>query len=236
MASKTSRLISLFAASISLATVGLVTSIPPVRAYNSRVDVRLDRLTNETFDALMRRAEVVARAAAQRSFDRDVLISDVSVQILGQNAGTQMPLMSLDVSRQNWQNRPDVKRWATYYKSARVLFGIPSQGEFAVPNGAGAGFAPVNAPPEPMTPPAPGASPIPMPIDTPGIQPSPSPSPAVEAAPRSNSPAETKAGDAAQKAGDAAGKPGASVKPKKTIKPKPPQPVTPATQPVAPQP
>jgi hypothetical protein len=233
MASKTSRLLSLFAASISLVTVGLVTP-QPSRAYNSRVDVRLDRLTNETFDALMRRAEVVARAAAQRSFDRDVLISDVSVQILGQNAGTEMPLMALDVSRQNWQNRPDVRRWATYYKSARVLFGLPSQGDFAIPNPAGAGFTPVNTP-QPMTAPAPGASPIPMPIDTPGIQSTPTPSPVVpspgvEASPRSNAPkAEEAAKDASQKAGTAA-KDGA--RPKKTIKPKSPvQPVAPATAP-----
>jgi hypothetical protein len=230
MASKTSRLLSLFAASISLVTVGLVTP-QPSRAYNSRVDVRLDRLTNETFDALMRRAEVVARAAAQRSFDRDVLISDVSVQILGQNAGTEMPLMALDVSRQNWQNRPDVKRWATYYKSARVLFGLPSQGDFAIPNPAGAGFTPVNTP-QPMTPPAPGASPIPMPIDTPGLQPAPTSSPAVETAPRSNSPAlpnSPKSGDAAK---DPTQKVGEAAKPKKATKSKPPvQPVAPTTKP-----
>ncbi|NJM49412.1 MAG: hypothetical protein HC860_27205, partial [Alkalinema sp. RU_4_3] len=117
MAHRTFRFLSLGAASIGL-VLSLCQSV--VQAYNARTDIVLDRLTNETFDGLKQRAEVIARAAAQRSFDRDVLISDVSVNILARHNGSEMPIMTLGVSRLNWQNRPDVRRWATYYKSAQA--------------------------------------------------------------------------------------------------------------------
>jgi hypothetical protein len=189
MAHRTIRFLSLCAAS-----VGLVLSLSQsvVQAYSARTDVVLDRLTDETFDALKQRAEVIARAAAQRSFDRDVLISDVSVNIIARNNGSEMPLMTLGVSRLNWQNRPDVRRWATYYKSAQALLQLPSQGDLPIPNSGGGNFNPFPQSPAPIVP-APSAAPLP--IDTPGVKP---PTPNVEASPRSA------AGDAAAKAGEAA--------------------------------
>jgi hypothetical protein len=186
MAHRTIRFLSLCAAS-----VGLVLSLSQsvVQAYSARTDVVLDRLTNETFDGLKQRAEVIARAAAQRSFDRDVLISDVSVNIIARHNGSEMPLITLGVSRLNWQNRPDVRRWATYYKSAQALLQLPSQGDLPIPNSGT--FNPFPNP-EPIVP---APSTAPLPIDTPGVKPL---TPNTEASPRSA------AGDAAAKAGEAA--------------------------------
>lgn len=95
-----------------------------VQAYTARVDVSLDRLPNEPYDALIRRAELVTRAAAQRSFDRDILASEVSVIIIGRNQGTETPILTLDVSRVQWSGRPDTRRWATYYRTAPALLGF----------------------------------------------------------------------------------------------------------------
>ena len=95
-----------------------------VQAYTTRVDVSLDRLPNEGYEALIRRADIVARAAAQRSFDRDILASEVSVIVIGRNQGAETPILTLDVSRVQWSGRPDTRRWATYYKSSAVLLGF----------------------------------------------------------------------------------------------------------------
>jgi len=95
-----------------------------VQAYTTRVDVALDRLPNESYDALTRRADIVARAAAQRSFDRDILTSEVSVIIIGRNQGSETPILTLDVSRVQWSSRPDTRRWATYYKTSAALLGF----------------------------------------------------------------------------------------------------------------
>lgn len=40
-----------------------------VRAYTARVDLTIDRLPDEAYETILRRAEMSARAAAQRSFD-----------------------------------------------------------------------------------------------------------------------------------------------------------------------
>ncbi len=98
-------------------------SIAPqiVQAYTARADIVIDRLPEETYETLLRRAEATARAAAQRSFDQDILITEVSVIISGQNYGAIAPVLDLRVSRQQWRNRPDPQVWATYYRSARSL-------------------------------------------------------------------------------------------------------------------
>lgn len=57
------------------------------QAYTARASLTLNRQPNETYETLMRRAETNARAAAQRSFDQDILVTDVAVTIVAQNQG-----------------------------------------------------------------------------------------------------------------------------------------------------
>lgn len=99
--------------------------IPQVaQAYTARVEVSLRTQPNETYENLIRRAEAVARAAAQRSFDGDILITDVAVTIIGEHDGAIAPVLLLDVSRQNWRNRPETPYWATYFPSSELLLGF----------------------------------------------------------------------------------------------------------------
>ncbi|BAZ53024.1 hypothetical protein NIES4103_56890 [Nostoc sp. NIES-4103] len=95
-----------------------------VRAYTARVDLTIDRLPGETYETILRRAEATARAAAQRSFDQDILVTDTSIIISVQNYGAIAPVLALEVSRQQWRTRPDAQRWATYFKTARSLLGF----------------------------------------------------------------------------------------------------------------
>lgn len=93
------------------------------QAYTMRVDVTLDRLPFETLDAMVKRAELVARAAAQRSFDRDILANDVSIIVTGRQGEIVAPILTLSVSRSQWQITPDARRWATYYRTSMLGFG-----------------------------------------------------------------------------------------------------------------
>lgn len=95
-----------------------------VHAYTARSSVTLNHQPNETFQGFLRRAEAVARAAAQRSFDRDILVTDVAVTVLGQNEGTIVPLLTLRVSRQAWRSRPDPQSWISYFPNTQSLLGI----------------------------------------------------------------------------------------------------------------
>ncbi|MEL6164541.1 MAG: hypothetical protein AAFR37_12535 [Cyanobacteria bacterium J06628_3] len=92
-----------------------------VQAYTNRVDLEITRFPGDNYQSLLRRAEAVARAAAQRSFDKDILVTDVSVVVSAQNYGAIAPVLELNVSRIQWRNRPDTQRWAKYFKMARTL-------------------------------------------------------------------------------------------------------------------
>jgi hypothetical protein len=92
-----------------------------VRAYTARVDLQIERMQDESYEATLRRAEAVARAAAQRSFDQDILATDVSVVVTVESYGAVAPILSLQVTRQQWRSRPDPQVWATYFKTARSL-------------------------------------------------------------------------------------------------------------------
>lgn len=93
-------------------------------AYTARSSVTLNHEPNESFQGFLRRAEAVARAAAQRSFDRDILVTDVAVTVLGQNEGAIVPLLLLRVSRQAWRSRPDPQNWISYFPNTQSLLGI----------------------------------------------------------------------------------------------------------------
>ncbi|MGB3311177.1 MAG: hypothetical protein WBG32_16135 [Nodosilinea sp.] len=117
------------AASVVLAAlIGLGSAVvpalvaPPVaQAYTSRVNLYVVRDRSESFDTLVRRSEIIARAAVQRSFDADLLMTDVIVTIIGDNQGVSVPILTVPVSRSEWQLRPDVTQWANYFEAARYL-------------------------------------------------------------------------------------------------------------------
>ncbi|MCP6759059.1 MAG: hypothetical protein NHB32_09895 [Fischerella sp. CENA71] len=119
---------------IWLATSAIAPQI--VRAYTARVDLSIDRLPEENYETLLQRAEAAARAAAQRSFDQDILVTDVSIFISVQNNGAIAPVLELAVTRPQWRNRPDPRRWAKYFKAARSLlyFGENSTNPTATTN------------------------------------------------------------------------------------------------------
>lgn len=93
----------------------------PAHAYTATVNVALSSQVGESYQSFIRRAEAVARAAAQRSFDRDILVTDVAVTIVGQNDGAIVPILALEVSRQRWRSRPDAQRWARYFPDTQTL-------------------------------------------------------------------------------------------------------------------
>ena len=93
-------------------------------AERREVDIRIPINKDEGFTIMTRKAEVLARSAAQRTFDRDVLVSDVSVKVTAENQENAAIILQLLVSRSNWASRPDPKVWATYFPMAKALIGL----------------------------------------------------------------------------------------------------------------
>ena len=91
------------------------------QAYIAHRSITLNRQGTESYGDLLRRAEAVARASAQRSFDSDILVTEVSVMIIGENQGEYAPILHLKVSRPLWRQYPDSQRWAAYFPDADSL-------------------------------------------------------------------------------------------------------------------
>ncbi|MFB2877105.1 hypothetical protein [Floridanema aerugineum] len=91
------------------------------QAYTMRVNLSLDRQPNESYETIIRRAEAIARAAVQRSFDTDILVNEASVIVTCDNNGLIAPIISVKVSRSQWSNTPNIQRWTRYYSNSRAL-------------------------------------------------------------------------------------------------------------------
>jgi hypothetical protein len=146
-----------------------------VQAYTGRVEVALDVAPGESYEALLRRAEVVARAAAQRSFDRDILITDVLILVSAQNEANIAPILALEATRTQWRSLPDPRRWANYYRSSRRLLGmdrVPSSTATS-PTTAPTTVTPAPTNPTPTSIPGqPAQPPAPLPSNSPYQRPS----------------------------------------------------------------
>ena len=155
-------------------------AIPPRPELPTRQDIRLTRQAGESYRSFLRRSEVIARAAIQRHFDRNVQAKPIVVYLVGLHHGNEAPVMSVEVSRDQWQRHPDAKRWATYYRMSKILLGFgndpgpePITGPTAQP-----GVMPI-APIDPFSTPfnVPVTAPAPSATASPASSTAPSPSP-----------------------------------------------------------
>ncbi|WP_242018506.1 hypothetical protein [Pseudanabaena sp. FACHB-1998] len=108
----------------AIATLSTLAIASSALAERREVDIRLPVNQDEGFTVMTRRAEILARSAAQRTFDREVLVSDVAVKVTAQSQDQAAIILQLIVSRDEWASRPDPKVWATYFPMAKALMGI----------------------------------------------------------------------------------------------------------------
>ncbi len=93
------------------------------QAERREVDLRLPAQTLP-LPVLLRQAEALARSATQEAFDREVLVSQVSVKVTLETERAAAPLLQVNVSRANWLARPDVRIWGRYFLESAALLGL----------------------------------------------------------------------------------------------------------------
>ncbi len=96
----------------------------PAHAYTARVSLHIYRGANEPFAAFLTRAQQVARAGVQRSLDVDLLTTEVIVTVTGENQGIAVPILTVQVTRDQWRDRPDTALWSTYFPTAQALLDL----------------------------------------------------------------------------------------------------------------
>jgi hypothetical protein len=139
----------------------------PVLAETKQVRSIISADREQTFLQMMQQAEFQAAQLVEQAF-ADRSVTNVSVVILGERNGQQIPLLSSIVSRPNWKKTPRIQVWAKYFGNASVaLLGFAK-----LPNQPVSEPAPNSTPitsetPSPQSPgpsalqPAPGISPVP---------------------------------------------------------------------------
>ncbi len=117
---------------LSVAAIFLISisEISPVKAQveqiNSarQINVTLKTQENQTFNQLIQQAEVSAIALIEQEFATNFGITEVSVTILGDRQGQQVPLLFSKVSRSDWQQQPTIRQWTKYFATSAVLLGF----------------------------------------------------------------------------------------------------------------
>ena len=100
-------------------------------AYTSRLNLFLTLEDGEPYSSLVTRSNIAARAGAQRSFDQDLLITEVMISVTAENSdGIAVPILNLRVSRQEWSQQPMTEYWATYFRGAQTLLESSSGSSF----------------------------------------------------------------------------------------------------------
>lgn len=119
------------------------------QASTDRLAFNLEPQLNESYEALQRRAQDAAMALAQQSFDHDSQVSKVIVMVTASHNGSVAPILTLQVSRSQWENQLQPQRWITYFNASRTLLGFTNSIPARI-NTPGLNPLPPNAlPPEP---------------------------------------------------------------------------------------
>lgn len=128
-----------------------------------QIDFTLVVQQGQTFAELIRQAELQATNLVEQEFAAAPNIAEISINIVGDLAGQQAPLLQARVSRASWQQQPTIRQWTKYFATSAVLLGFnnPERTPSAAPENPTTprqqpiNSAPSNSTVQPSTPPAP---------------------------------------------------------------------------------
>lgn len=90
----------------------------------SQINFTLSSESSRTFAGLIQQAESLATRLINRGFAESPGITEISVSILGERNGQEVPLLFSTVSRSDWQKQPRIQQWTRYFGNSAVLLGF----------------------------------------------------------------------------------------------------------------
>ncbi len=90
----------------------------------SQINFTLSSESSQTFVGLIQQAESLATSLINRGFAESPGITEISVSILGERNGQEVPLLFSRVSRSDWQRQPGIQQWTRYFNTSAVLLGF----------------------------------------------------------------------------------------------------------------
>lgn len=106
-----------------LATTTVLSCINAIPAWAETKSFHFTISSNgdQNFQTLVQQAESLASNSIKQGFAENSSITEVSVTVVGENNGQEVPLLFVTASRSNWQAEPKVKRWTRYFSTAVLL-------------------------------------------------------------------------------------------------------------------
>jgi hypothetical protein len=117
----------------------------PAWAEPKQISILLSSQGSQDFETLMQQAESVAANFIQQVFAESPNTTEVLITIVGEHNGQQVPLLSSNVSRSNWQIKPNVQAWTRYFGTAESLLGFVKPQQPAATVAVVASFDPIAA-------------------------------------------------------------------------------------------
>ncbi|AFZ29056.1 hypothetical protein Glo7428_0455 [Gloeocapsa sp. PCC 7428] len=99
--------------------------ISTTQAAPARMNLKVNRQPQESYESLMNRAETVAVTAVKQRFSQDRHTPAISVMIVADSYGAIAPVLSLEISRNEWHySKAETKDQMKYFSTAKMLLGF----------------------------------------------------------------------------------------------------------------
>jgi len=122
---------------------------PVAIAQISQIPLTLSREPEETYPNFVQRATNLVATRLKNDFSKNSSLNELRIVVIGQNNGNIAPVLSVNMSRQQWLNNPNPQPLINYFADSEFLLG------FDVPVPA----TTTTSTPAPTTPPAETPSP-----------------------------------------------------------------------------
>ncbi len=93
-------------------------------ASTKQLTLTISSQESQNFRNLMQAAEALATNTIQQSFQSSSDLTEMTVNVMGENYGQRVPLLSVTVSPSNWQKDPQIKSWVKYFGNTEILLGF----------------------------------------------------------------------------------------------------------------
>lgn len=108
-----------------LTSLVILLSSPAIAwAEDKQITYTLNTQSNYTHQALTKQAESLTGELIEQAFAQNPRLTEVTVSIIGERNGQEVPLLAAKVSRANWQKNPQTQSWTQYFSNSAVLLGF----------------------------------------------------------------------------------------------------------------
>ncbi|MBW4522591.1 MAG: hypothetical protein KME16_23340 [Scytolyngbya sp. HA4215-MV1] len=107
-----------------LAGSSLALAPMPTLAQAKTINLTLESEAFQPFSALKQEATTLAQKSIEQGFRQDSQTTEVTVTIVGDRNGQFAPILTVKVTRDQWQKSNNINQWARFFDNTEILLGF----------------------------------------------------------------------------------------------------------------